>query len=252
MPCLTKLNRRLTLKRIHWPLWLWIVRRQSQAGTGGQRWSTFASSEKRTSFYRLEAARGIFDRLRMSEECPLYLPTATELSAILDDEKDTSRRMDCRDTSDYCHAGERQRTGANMRSLIRTMTVLAALAITGNARAQSAGPFDGKWTTVVSCPAAEGAGSFTLLVDADVKGGVFTGEKGEKGKPGWYSLNGKVLSDGAVEIFARGIVPSSRLAAGNVPVGTAYGYPIKGRLQGANGTGARQGGRPCGVTFTKQ
>ena len=116
----------------------------------------------------------------------------------------------------------------------------------------SAGSFDGKWTTVVSCPAAEGAGSFTLLVDADVKAGVFSGEKGDKGKPGWYSLTGKVGSDGAVEIFARGIVPSSRLAAGNVPVGTAYGYPITGRLEGAKGTGARQGGRPCSVTFTKQ
>jgi hypothetical protein len=74
-----------------------------------------------------------------------------------------------------------------MRALIWIVTVLAAVAISGDALAQSAGPFDGKWTTVVSCPAAEGAGSFTLLVDADVKDGVFSGEKGEKGKPGWYS-----------------------------------------------------------------
>ena len=139
-----------------------------------------------------------------------------------------------------------------MRALIWTLTVLAAVAISGDAFAQSAGPFDGKWTTVVSCPASEGAGSFTLLVDADVKDGVFSGEKGEKGKPGWYSLNGKVQSDGTVEIFARGIVPSSRLAAGNVPVGTPYGYPITGRLEGTKGTGARKGGRPCSVTFTKQ
>lgn len=139
-----------------------------------------------------------------------------------------------------------------MRSLFWIMAVTVVTAISGDALAQSAGPFDGKWTTVVSCSAAEGAGSFTLLVDADIKGGVFSGEKGEKGKPGWYSLNGKVQSDGAVEIFARGIVPSSRLAAGNVPVGTKYGYPIKGRLEGSKGTGSRQGGRPCSVTFTKQ
>jgi hypothetical protein len=139
-----------------------------------------------------------------------------------------------------------------VRSLIGIVTVLIAAATSGEAVAQSAGPFDGKWTTVVSCPAAEGAGSFTVLVDADVNGGIFSGEKGEKGKPGWYSLNGKVQSDGTVEIFARGIVPSSRLAAGNVPVGTVYGYPIKGRLEGTKGEGARQGGRPCSVTFTKQ
>ncbi len=142
--------------------------------------------------------------------------------------------------------------GAAMRLLIWIATALAAFAIAGNAVAQSANSFDGRWTTVVSCPAAEGAGSFTILVDADVKAGVFSGEKGDKGKPGWFSLNGKVGSDGTVEIFARGIVPSSRLAAGNVPVGTPYGYPITGQLAGAKGTGARQGGRPCSVTFTKQ
>jgi class 3 adenylate cyclase len=129
---------------------------------------------------------------------------------------------------------------------------LAAQEPPPSATISSAASFDGTWTTVVSCPAAEGAGSFTLLVDADVKAGVFSGEKGDKGKPGWYSLNGKVQPDGTVEIFARGIVPSSRLAAGNVPVGTPYGYPIAGRLEGAQGTGARQGGRPCSVTFTKQ
>ena len=139
-----------------------------------------------------------------------------------------------------------------IRSLFWIMAATVVTAMSGDALAQSAGPFDGKWTTVVSCPAAEGAGSFTLLVDADIKSGVFSGEKGDKGKPGWYSLNGKVQSDGAVEIFARGIVPSSRLAAGNVPVGTKYGYPIMGRLEGSKGTGSRQGGRPCSVTFTKQ
>jgi hypothetical protein len=139
-----------------------------------------------------------------------------------------------------------------MRSLFWIMAATVVTAMSGDALAQSAGPFDGKWTTVVSCPAAEGAGSFTLLVDADIKSGVFSGEKGDKGKPGWYSLSGKVQSDGAVEIFARGIVPSSRLAAGNVPVGTKYGYPIMGRLEGSKGTGSRQGGRPCSVSFTKQ
>ncbi len=128
-----------------------------------------------------------------------------------------------------------------IQSLFWIMAATVVTAMSGDALAQSAGPFDGKWTTVVSCPAAEGAGSFTLLVDADIKSGVFSGEKGDKGKPGWYSLNGKVQSDGAVEIFARGIVPSSRLAAGNVPVGTKYGYPIMGRLEGSKGTGSRQG-----------
>jgi hypothetical protein len=139
-----------------------------------------------------------------------------------------------------------------MRALTCIVTGLAAAAISGAALAQSADRFDGKWTTVVTCSAAQGAGGFTILVDADIKNGIFRGEKGEQGKPGWYSLTGKVAADGSVNLFARGIVPSSRLAAGNVPVGTPYGYPVTGRLEGAKGTGARQGGRPCSVAFTKQ
>ena len=137
-----------------------------------------------------------------------------------------------------------------MLSLFWIATVVAAVTINGDAFAQSAGTFDGMTTQL--CPAAEGTGSFTLLVDAEVKDGVFSGEKGDKGKPGWYSLTGNVRSDGSIELVARGIVNSSKLAAGNVPVGTEYGYSIAGRLEGSKGTGARQGGRPCSVTFNKQ
>lgn len=139
-----------------------------------------------------------------------------------------------------------------MRAFVWIAIILATVATMGYASAQSAGPFDGKWTTIVTCPPAEGAGSFTLLVDADVKGGVFSGEKGDKGKPGWFSLAGNVLPDGTVQLVARGIVNSARLAAGNVAVGTQYGYPVTGRLEGSKGTGARQGGRPCNVTFAKE
>jgi len=139
-----------------------------------------------------------------------------------------------------------------MGALIWIAIISATVATSGEANAQSAGPFDGKWTTIVTCPPAEGAGSFTLLVDADVTGGVFSGEKGDKGQPGWYSLTGNVQTDGTIALVARGIVNSARLAAGNVPVGTEYGYPITGRLEGAKGTGARQGGRPCSVTFAKE
>jgi hypothetical protein len=45
------------------------------------------------------------------------------------------------------------------------------------------------------------------------------------------SLKGKVQPDGTIELVARGIVHSPRLATGNVPVGTEYDYPIRGRLE---------------------
>jgi hypothetical protein len=120
-----------------------------------------------------------------------------------------------------------------------------------SSRRLAVGPFDGTWVTQVDCPKAGPAGAFSILVDADVKDGVFHGEKGNKGKAGWFLLDGRVESDGTVELVARGIVNSSFLAAGNVPVGTEYGYRIAGRLVGSKGTGERVGGRSCKVTFSK-
>ena len=120
-----------------------------------------------------------------------------------------------------------------------------------SSRRLAVGPFDGTWVTQVDCPKAGPAGAFSILVDADVKDGVFHGEKGNKGKAGWFLLDGRVESDGTVELVARGIVNSSFLAAGNVPVGTEYGYRVAGRLVGSKGTGERVGGRSCKVTFSK-
>jgi class 3 adenylate cyclase len=120
-----------------------------------------------------------------------------------------------------------------------------------SSRRLAVGPFDGTWVTQVDCPKAGTAGAFSILVDTDVKDGVFHGEKGNKGKAGWFLLDGRVESDGTVELVARGIVNSSLLAAGNVPVGTEYGYRVAGRLVGSKGTGERVGGRSCKVTFSK-
>src|ERR1700722_13661838 len=118
-------------------------------------------------------------------------------------------------------------------------------------RTRSVGPFDGTWVTQVDCPKAGPAGAFSILVDADVKDGVYHGEKGKKGTAGWFSLDGRVESDGAIELVARGIVNSSFLAAGNAPVGSEYGYRVAGRLEGSKGVGERVGGRSCKVTFSK-
>jgi uncharacterized caspase-like protein len=116
-------------------------------------------------------------------------------------------------------------------------------------RTLTAGPFDGTWITQIDCPKAGPAGAFSILVDADVKDGVFHGEKGDKGKPGWFLLDGRVQSNGTVELVARGIVNSSYFAA--VPVGSEYGYRVAGRLEGSKGIGERVGGRSCKVTFSK-
>ena len=48
-----------------------------------------------------------------------------------------------------------------MRSLIWVAIILIAVANGGDGNAQSAGPFDGKWTTIVTCP---GGGSRELYL----------------------------------------------------------------------------------------
>jgi uncharacterized caspase-like protein len=143
------------------------------------------------------------------------------------------------------------RAGAHAAQAQQRVTDLGAPSAPRPSRALAGGPFDGPWVTQVDCPKAGTAGAFSILLDADVKGGVFRGEKGDRGKPGWFLLDGKVESDGAVDLVARGIVNSSLLAAGNVPVGTQYGYRVAGRLEGTKGIGERVGGRPCKVTFSK-
>lgn len=77
--------------------------------------------------------------------------------------------------------GERR---TNMRALVWVVATVSAVATSGAGFAQGAGPFDGKWTTIVSCPQAEGAGSFTLLVDAKVKAGFSAARKALRVSPG--------------------------------------------------------------------
>jgi hypothetical protein len=140
--------------------------------------------------------------------------------------------------------------GAHAADAQRRLADLKAPPAPAPSTTLGAGSFDGRWTTIVSCPAAGPAGAFSLVVDAEIKGGAFRGEKGTPGKPGWFLLEGKVQPNGAVEMVARGIVNS--VAVANAPVGAEYGYLIAGRLEGLKGTGARKAGRPCSVTFTKQ
>lgn len=116
----------------------------------------------------------------------------------------------------------------------------------------AAGPFDGIWISTISCPAAAGALGLSFQFDAQVKNGIFHGNRGVQGKPGWYTLDGTIQTGGVIDLYARGIVNSSAFAAGNVPVGTDYGYHVTGRLAGSNGTGNRVEGRPCTLTFVRK
>jgi hypothetical protein len=111
--------------------------------------------------------------------------------------------------------------------------------------------FDGTWDTVLSCENAAGALGYSFKFPSIVKDGALHGEKGNKGKPGWLQLDGKILSNGSAKIYADGLVGAAEAAVGHRPAGTQYGYHIEAKFSEETGTGKRVEGRPCSVEFTK-
>jgi hypothetical protein len=141
-------------------------------------------------------------------------------------------------------------------SWLLALPILVAIAVSLGAfaalRASPAGsPFDGKWDTILSCENTPGALGYSFKFPSTVKDGVLRGEKGTKGKPGWLQLEGKILPDGAANIYADGLVGESQ-AAGGRPAGTQYGYHIDAKFSEESGTGKRVEGRACSVTFAKK
>jgi hypothetical protein len=112
--------------------------------------------------------------------------------------------------------------------------------------------FDGEWNTVLSCPNSNGALGYSFDFPSIVKDGVLHGEKGEKGKPGWFQIDGPIAPDGHASIYASGLVGAAEAAVGRRPAGTQYSYHIETAFIDASGTGNRVEGRPCTVTFTRK
>lgn len=84
-----------------------------------------------------------------------------------------------------------------------------------------------------------------------MKNATLHGEKGEKGKPGWLQLDGRIQSDGSASIYADGLVGAADYAVGRRPAGTRYGYHIDAKFSQTTGTGKRVEGRACSVTFSR-
>jgi len=112
--------------------------------------------------------------------------------------------------------------------------------------------FDGTWDTTVSCSNTAGALGYSYQFPSTLKNGVLHGVKGDAGKPGWLQLDGKILPDGTMRIYAKGLVGAKEYAVGRRPAGSAFGYHIEGKFSEKEGNGKRVEGRPCEVTFAKQ
>src|SRR5262249_36318029 len=57
--------------------------------------------------------------------------------------------------------------------------------------------FDGTWLADMECPAIPGGLGYVLEFEVLIKDGVLHGESGQKGKPGWRALDGKIDLDGS-------------------------------------------------------
>ena len=112
--------------------------------------------------------------------------------------------------------------------------------------------FDGTWDTTVSCSNTAGALGYSYQFPSTVKNGVLHGVKGDAGKPGWLQLDGKILPDGTMKIYAKGLVGAKEYAVGRRPAGSAFGYHIEGKFSEKEGNGKRVEGRPCELDFAKK
>jgi hypothetical protein len=144
-----------------------------------------------------------------------------------------------------------------IRNLIR---IVAASALFALPTVSVAAPrFDGTWTTHLACEAHGETPAYKWEFPSTIKDGVFHGQHGEQGGPGYLVIEGKIADDGSAKLTAKGTVESENNHAHGVFAmkGNNYGYAIKAQFMDTKGTGTRNEGagilgRPCTFEFDKQ
>jgi hypothetical protein len=107
--------------------------------------------------------------------------------------------------------------------------------------------------TTLDCLNGGDGKAFVYRFFGEVKDSKYLGHQGSEGRPNWFQLEGTIEPDGAATLLASGIVGGSAYAAGHVPTGTHYTYPVKAQFTAAKGAGSRSDGRRvCNLEFVKQ
>jgi hypothetical protein len=112
--------------------------------------------------------------------------------------------------------------------------------------------FDGTWVTILSCSKTATALGYSYKFDSRIKDGIFHGQRGNEGEPGWITFDGALLPDGSAELHARGLTGQSAYSAGTTAAGTVFSYLLRVKFELSSGTGSREEGRPCIFTALKQ
>jgi hypothetical protein len=112
-------------------------------------------------------------------------------------------------------------------------------------------PFDGVWKVSLLCSATSSTGGYTMDFPAQVESGIFRGEVGVGGHPGWTKFEGRVLADGTADIYGSGLTGASATTLGGPPPGSSASYHYVTRFDGSRATGTRADNRPCSFTASK-
>lgn len=117
--------------------------------------------------------------------------------------------------------------------------------------------YDGNWTTHLACEAHGQTPAYKWEFPSTIKNGVFHGQHGEEGGPGYLVIDGTVADDGSAKLAAKGKVTQNHAHGVFAMKGDNYSYNIKAQFEDTKGTGTRDEGagilgRPCTFEFVKQ
>ena len=106
--------------------------------------------------------------------------------------------------------------------------------------------FDGVWAVDVVCEKLPVGDAVNRHILATISNGVFRGQRGPLGEPGWLTYEGTIDADGTLRALAKGIT-----ARDFRPSSAKFSYTMVGRLEGAQGTATRDD-RSCNIKLAKQ
>jgi len=69
--------------------------------------------------------------------------------------------------------------------------------------------YDGNWTTTVACEQHGETAAYKWTFPSVIKDGVYHGQHGQQGGPGYLVVDGKIADDGSAKLVAKGTVEQS-------------------------------------------
>jgi Caspase domain len=113
--------------------------------------------------------------------------------------------------------------------------------------------FDGFWETTIVCESAGEVLGWSRKFIGRVKNGIFHGQFGVEGKPGFDSYDGMIEPDGSIEFVSKGLTSGdSKRTLYHAPPGIMSSWRAAGRFEATRGSAIRVEGRTCNINFAKQ